>query len=113
MLILPAARPALALSVGLVAVLLMRSARPLVLVTALCALTALLACGAGPVTRLGVGVLTWALANGFVENRFGELSWHGRPDALLLTALSLTALAAAATPPAHATANPAPALKEL
>jgi hypothetical protein len=32
-------------------------------------------------------VIAWLIVNGFLENRLGELSWHGRPDIALLTVL--------------------------
>jgi hypothetical protein len=39
----------------------------------------------------GVVLLGWLVANGFLENRSGELSWHGSRDFLLVTALVLAA----------------------
>jgi MFS family permease len=39
----------------------------------------------------GVVLLGWLVANGFLENRSGELSWHGSRDFLLATALVLAA----------------------
>jgi hypothetical protein len=37
----------------------------------------------------GVAVIAWLLADGFLENRLGELSWHGTADVALLTLLVL------------------------
>ena len=32
---------------------------------------------------LSIALFTWALINGFVLNRFGQLTWHGRTDLTL------------------------------
>jgi hypothetical protein len=43
------------------------------------------------------GALAWLLVNGFLVDRFGELSWHGRADlyrALVLVAAAAVGLAA-------------------
>jgi hypothetical protein len=37
----------------------------------------------------GVALLAWLLMNGFLENRLGELSWHGSFDLFLLMVLVL------------------------
>src|SRR5262245_35156810 len=37
----------------------------------------------------GVALLAWVLTNGFLENRIGELSWHGWLDELLAMVLVL------------------------
>jgi hypothetical protein len=42
---------------------------------------------------IGVSVMAWAVGNGFLVNRLGELSWHGRLDTWfvigLLSAVSI------------------------
>jgi hypothetical protein len=35
----------------------------------------------------GVALLGWLVTNGFLENRHGELSWHGTPDLWLMVIL--------------------------
>jgi hypothetical protein len=43
----------------------------------------------------GTGALAWLLVNGFLVDRFGELSWHGRADvyrALMLVAVASVGL---------------------
>jgi MFS family permease len=38
------------------------------------------ACTLDRVALLGVVVLAWLVTNGFLVDRFGQLSWHGSPD---------------------------------
>jgi hypothetical protein len=39
----------------------------------------------------GVGLLAWLVADGFLENRRGDLSWHGSSDIRLITVVVATA----------------------
>ncbi len=39
----------------------------------------------------GVGLLAWLVADGFLENRRGDLSWHGSSDTRLITVVVATA----------------------
>ncbi len=43
------------------------------------------------VALAGVVVLGWLVSNGFLENRFGELSWHGARDRWLMSLLVIVA----------------------
>ena len=48
-------------------------------------ITAVLLCAAvawlsTPTAGVSIALFTWALINGFVLNRYGQLSWHGRTD---------------------------------
>lgn len=107
--LLPAARPAIALFTGLAMVTALRPAPSMTVYVVLWAFTAMLASGAGRRIGLGIAALTWALADGFIENRYGQLSWHGPSDLILLTVLTGTALVVST----HETPAPASAPKEL
>jgi len=92
---LSSSRPAFALAAGLALVVVLLSDPGLTFVAAvvvLCAFAGLLGAGTGRRTAAAIALLTWALADGFVENRYGELSWHGGRDLVLVTALACTAL---------------------
>ncbi len=45
----------------------------------------------GPATRSGVVPLAWLVADGFLENRLGELSRHGSTDLYLILQLVVAA----------------------
>lgn len=40
---------------------------------------------------MATALLGWLVTNGFLVDRFGELSWHGAPDLVRLAVLLLTA----------------------
>jgi MFS family permease len=46
---------------------------------------------ADQVALFGVALLGWLVVNGFLENRSGELSWHGSPDLWLIGVLVVAA----------------------
>ena len=101
-------RPALALGAGLALVIVLRADPGLtfaVAVVILCAFAATLSAGTSRRMGAAIGILTWALADGFVENRYGELSWHGGRDLVLLAALVGTALVASSIYPSRWTAS--------
>jgi len=105
---LSSSRPAFALAAGLALVVVLRSDPGLTFVVAvvvLCAFAALLSAGTRRRTAAGIALITWALADGFVENRYGELSWHGGRDLVLVAALACTALVVGSIQPTPATVS--------
>ena len=55
------------------------------------ALFAIAAFTVDPIAVAAVAVLAYLLVIGFLVNRFGELTWHGTPDAYRLLAIAVPA----------------------
>ncbi|WP_426512887.1 hypothetical protein ACPPVO_20935 [Dactylosporangium sp. McL0621] len=51
------------------------------------------AVGGDLVAAMATAGIAWAVLNGFLVNRLGELTWHGRADAVRLSVLCAAALA--------------------